>query len=373
MVMVATTAGSRLLQPGAVDTTHTRIPEVALQPFFRFDAIWYHAVWESGYRGPLAVNQAPFYPVYPALVRLVGIVLGNDLASLLISNLGFLLALSLIYQIATRYLTADTAVLSLWLLALWPWSIFYSYPYAESVELLLVAGAFLLMERGSWLWAGLVAAFAGASRPSGILAGLGFVGELVARTLRTPRADPPPQGRTEIQSATRREIAPVLIGGALSGVGLLAFCLILLRETGNPFEFLRAQRLWVGPYPRNPLFPITSMARLITRHSVLDTEAPVFVVLVAFVGAVTWSFRRLPFRYGLWGAGFIVVAVLHGYYVRSFTAVPRHMLEWFPVYLAFGVLLSTPRLRVVRVAWFAGSVALLAAYAAMFGGWHFVS
>jgi len=214
VVVVATIAGSRLLQPGAVDISHMRIPEVALQPFFRFDAIFYHTVWDAGYGGPLAAYKAAFYPVYPALVRVAGFVLGSDLASLLISNLAFAIALSLIYRITTRYLTADTATLSIWVLALWPWSIFYSYPYAESVELLLVASAFLLMERGSWVWAGLAAAFAGASRPSGILAGLGFLGELGARIFR---------GR-EIESRRWRRIVPVLIGGALGGVGLLAFC-----------------------------------------------------------------------------------------------------------------------------------------------------
>jgi hypothetical protein len=32
-----------------------------------------------------------------------------------------------------------------------------------------------------------------------------------------------------------------------------------------------------------------------------------------------------------------------------------------------------PRLRILRVAWIAGSAALLAAFAAMVGSWHFVS
>jgi hypothetical protein len=365
VVVAATIFGSRYVQPGAVDVTQTQIPEVALRPFFRWDAIFYHDVWQASYSGPRASYDVAFYPAYPALVRVVGFLLSNDLAALLISNVCFLLGLMLVYRIALRYFPTSRAILAIWLLAVWPWSIFYSYAYGESLELALVAGAFLLMERRSWLWAGLIACIAGGSRPTGILTGLGFVGELVARIWRR-RAPPLP-------SRTGGGIVVVFLGGILSSLGIVAFGLILLRETGDPLGFLHAQGHWIGAHPRNPLFPITSVARLITKHSVLDTEAPVFLVLLAFAGGIVWSFRWLPFRYGLWGLGFIAVAVADGYFVRSFAAAPRHVLEWFPLYFACAALLSLPRLPFVRYAWLGASVALLAIYAAMFGSWHFVS
>jgi hypothetical protein len=364
VVVVATILGSRLLQPGAVDVTRAEIAEVALRPFFRFDAIFYHDVWQAGYSGPRASYDIAFYPAYPALVRVVGFLVGNDPAALLISNVSFLLGLMLVYCIVVRYLPANSAVLTIWVIALWPWSIFYSYAYGESLELALVAGAFLLMERRSWLWAGLVAGIAGASRPTGILTGLGFAGELIGRIWRRAPTQPSSRGGG---------LMVVFLGGVLSSLGIVAFGLILLRETGNPLGFLHAQNQWIGPHARNPLFPITSVARLITKHSVLDTEAPVFLVLLAFAGGIIWSFRRLPFRYGLWGLGFVALAIADGYYVRSFTAAPRHMLEWFPAYFALAALLSLARLRLVRYAWLGGSIALLAIYAAMFGSWHFVS
>jgi hypothetical protein len=365
VVVVATIAGSSILQPGAVDVTRTEIPEAALRPFFRFDAIFYHDVWQAGYSGRRAIYDVAFYPAYPALVRLVGFVMGNDLAALLISNVCFLVGLMLVHRIALRYLPEDRAALAIWVLAVWPWAIFYSYAYGESLELALVAGAFLLMERGAWLWAGLLAGVAGASRPTGILTGLGFAGEFVSQLWRRRALTPSPGGGAVILA--------VFIGGVLSSLGIIAFCLILLRETGNPLGFLHAQNEWIGPHPRNPLFPITSLARLITKHSVLDTEAPVFLVLVMVAGGIIWSFRRLPLRYGVWGIGFIAVAVFDGYYVRSFTAAPRHLLEWFPAYLAVAAALSLPRLRLLRYAWLGGSVVLLGIYAAMFGSWHFVS
>jgi hypothetical protein len=164
-----------------------------------------------------------------------------------------------------------------------------------------------------------------------------------------------------------------VIGGLLSPLGLIAFCLILLHQIGDPFGFLHAQRFWQAPRPRSPLFPLTSTARLIIRHDVFDTEAPAFPVILGFLAAMVWSVRRLPLRYAVWGAGFLIVAVLDGYYIRSLSAGPRHLLEWFPLYFALAVLLSRPGLRFLQPVWLIGSAALLAAYAAMFGSWHFVS
>ncbi len=171
----------------------------------------------------------------------------------------------------------------------------------------------------------------------------------------------------------RGSLTRVVIGGLLSPIGLAAFCLILLVQTGNPFAFLHAQSLWLGPHPRNPLFPITSAARLFTRHDILDTEAPVFPILVGFVAAIAWSVRRLPLRYAAWGAGFLLVAVLQGYYVRSVTAAPRHVLEWFPLFFAVASLLRPSRAWLLTPLWLVASAVVLAAYAAMFGSWHYVS
>jgi hypothetical protein len=366
IVIVATIAGSRLIPAGASTTFPTHGP-AALQPFLRFDATYYQSLWQSGYSGPLAAYHAAFYPVYPLLVRAIGILLGPELAAVLISNVAFLAALILIYKVAIRHLEPAVASRSLWILALWPWAIFYSYAYAESVELLLVAAAFLLMERGAWIWSGIVAAIAGASRPSGILTSLAFAGEFVQRVFHFP----PRLGESRV--GDRGAVARVVIGGLLSPLGLVAFCLILLIQTGNPFAFLHAQSLWLGPHPRNPLFPITSTLRLITRHDILDTEAPVFLVLVGFVAAIVWAVRRLPLRYAAWGSGFLVVAVLQGYYVRSVTAAPRHVLEWFPFFFAIAVLLRPARAWFLTPLWLIASAVLLAAYAAMFGSWHYVS
>jgi hypothetical protein len=168
-------------------------------------------------------------------------------------------------------------------------------------------------------------------------------------------------------------LARVVIGGLLSPLGLVAFCLILLIQTGNPFAFLHAQSLWLGPHPRNPLFPITSALRLFTRHDILDTEAPVFPFLIGFVAAIAWAVRRLPLRYAAWGVGFLVVAILQGYYVRSVTAAPRHMLEWFPLFFAIATLLRPARAWFLTPLWLVASAVVLAAYAAMFGSWHYVS
>src|SRR5260370_42323050 len=193
---------------------------------------------QSGYSGPLAANDAAFYPLYPLLVRAVGtLAIGPELAAVIISNVAFLAALFLIYRIALRHLEPGVASGSLWILALWPWAIFYSYAYAESLELLIIAAAFLLMERGAWIWSGALAALAGASRPSGILTSLAFAGEFVQRVFHVPR--PLGDGRM----GARRPLSAVVTGGLLSPPMLGAFFMIRLEHTRNPVCCLHAQSL----------------------------------------------------------------------------------------------------------------------------------
>jgi len=99
----------------------------------------------------------------------------------------------------------------------------------------------------------------------------------------------------------------------------------------------------------------------------------VFPVLVGFAAAIWWSVRRLPLRYAAWGVGFLIVAVLQGYYVRSFTAAPRHVVEWFPFFFAVAALLRPARAWFLTPIWLIASSLFLAAYAAAFGSWHYVS
>src|SRR3954469_3105969 len=81
--------------------THA-IAAPVLAPLARWDSVWYLTIADSGYHGSSA--RAAFFPLYPALVRGVGTVLGGSHAALLVaaflvSLAAFVAALALLYRL----------------------------------------------------------------------------------------------------------------------------------------------------------------------------------------------------------------------------------------------------------------------------------
>src|SRR5713101_5062456 len=129
LVWTGTELGARLL-------TQVRpavgFQPVALAPLFHFDAHYYAAIMRYGYGPgpgsfPAPAYRVEFFPLYPYLAKAVG---GTELGLLLIANLAFFVALVVTFLIARKWLDRDRAHLALWLIALGPAAMFFSYPYS---------------------------------------------------------------------------------------------------------------------------------------------------------------------------------------------------------------------------------------------------
>jgi len=186
-------------------------------------------------------------PFYPLLIHLAG---GSDWAMFLIPNVCFFAALALLYVIAVRYMDADRARLTLWLISLGPAAMFFSYPYTESVFLLLTVGAFVLMETGHWLPAGLAGLAAAATR---------FPGVLVAAALGG-----------EAAFGNRRRA--VLVAIVLPVLGLVVVSLVDWAQMGDPLGFVHARSFWIGP-DRNPLYVVGSFPKAVIEGDPFNPEA----------------------------------------------------------------------------------------------------
>ena len=115
-------------------------------------------------------------------IRALGLVTLGDLglASVLSSNLAFVLALVVLYALSVRYLSRERAILAC---GSWPWrrAAAFGLSYSDSLFLLLAASAFLAVEtRHPWL-AGAALALATLTRAPGILLCLPLLVLLVAR------------------------------------------------------------------------------------------------------------------------------------------------------------------------------------------------
>jgi hypothetical protein len=348
LVVVATVFGARNFQapPGLYSNLN---PPPALAPFFHWDADAYGYIAHHGYglgAGGVTAEaiRVAWFPFYPLLIHLTG---GSDWAMFLIPNVCFFAALALLYVVAGRHMDADRARLTLWLISLGPAAMFFSYPYTESVFLLLTVGAFVLMESGHWLLAGLAGLAAAATR---------FPGVLVAAALG---------GEAALGNRRRAVLAAIV----LPVLGLVVVSLVDWAQMGDPLGFVHSRSFWIGP-DRNPLYLVGSFPKAVIEGDPFNPEAIGVPVLLLFAVGAAWVTRRMPIAYGAFAVTQVIVAADQGLYLHIFSLVPRVVSVIFPCYFAFATWLA-PR-RNLQLGWLLISASAMVVLAVMYGGWRFI-
>jgi Dolichyl-phosphate-mannose-protein mannosyltransferase len=346
VVLVATEMGAFLAAPALEK------PQPALADFYHWDAYRYAAIWQHGYQD---VVSSAFFPLFPYTVKALGRVIDLQLAGLLIPEVALFLGMMLVYATGRRLIGQSGAALTVWILAFWPWSVFFSYPYTESLLLLMTAASFWLGDQRRWLLAGVAGALAAASRAPGILLEFAFGAEL----LRMFRGRQWPRGGQ----------APGLVAAmVLTALGLVAVGLVLQNQTGDPMGFVRGQEAFV--VHRNPLFPIGAVVEMIRNLNPYKVEGLGLPVVVAFGAATVWAVRRLPWRYAAYTLVFFLLCVYQGWHLGQYHSEPRYLVAVFPAYFAFARLLEQrPGL---QRPWLAVSGSMMAIESALYGAGKFI-
>ena len=348
LVWAATWFGARNI-PATPGMYSNLYPPPALSPFFHWDADAYGYIAHHGYAlGAGGVDaelaRVAWFPFYPLLIRLAG---GSDWAMIIIPNVCFFAALALLYVVALKRMDADRARLTVWLMALGPAAMFFSYPYTESVFLLLTVGAFLLMESGHWLLAGVAGMGAAATR---------FPGVLVALALGSEAA---------LGNGRRTVVAATLV----AVTGLVVVSVIQWVQMGDPLGYVHARSLWIGP-DRNPLYLVGSFPKAVIEGDPFNPEAIGVPVLVVFAIGAVWVALRMPAAYGVFALTQILVAADQGLYLHMFSLVPRVVSVIFPCYFAFATLLVARRS--LQFGWLLVSASAMVFLSAMYGAWRFI-
>jgi hypothetical protein len=139
-----------------------------LNPWTTFDSIYYIVIAGQGYRAGDVTTA--FFPLYPWLLNLGGSdETGMAAAGVLISNLSFLTALYLLYRLTEMDFGPRVSKKTVWLLAFFPTTAFFSAVYTESVFLLLVLASFYAARHDRWGLAGLCGLLASLARNPGVL------------------------------------------------------------------------------------------------------------------------------------------------------------------------------------------------------------
>lgn len=302
-----------------------------------WDGRWYAEAADNGYPSRLPVNEQgdvkenawAFYALFPFLARRLGTVTGlGTLQSLtavaMLAGLGAALVVFLLFR---EFAGRRTALWGVVFFSTFPVAAILQVPYAEPLNILLLAGALLLVVRRQYVAAMPVVLLMCLSRPTGVpfAAMMGFL--LLHRLWlkfgpRRPKDTPP-----------ARELASLAALVVVSGLGALAWPVIAWATTGDPAAYTRTETVWRGHdlVPFKPWFDTGMMLF----GPVLGIVAPfVFAGLFALL-MVSRPVRALGLELRLWCTcymGYLLV------FLHPQTSTFRMLLPLFPLALSAALL-----------------------------------
>jgi hypothetical protein len=308
------------------------------------EAHWHLQLVQEGYRATEdGALLAAFPPLYPLLVRLVGLAMPSFwLAGALVSHVALFGALVYLLALAGLDWDGPTALRAGIAALLWPSAAQLGTISPDSTLLLTCAGALYHARRGQWGWATLWAALAGLTRGIGVL----IVIPLLAIWLV--------QRRQGAGGPLRQDLAAI---GAVAAAPLafLVFLAFLWWQFGTPLAFFRAQEeLGYGTV----LHPI-GLGTIADWRAILDNSAPAvrgynperFAFNTALVPAIVdagslliaglagmWLLLRARWADGL----FVLLGTLASFAIWGLPNSPQHLLMLVPLYLALAAWTSRP-------------------------------
>ena len=319
-----------LTTDGAIINRTELVNEFSWRIFFanwmQWDSHHYQSIALNGY---VFFNQhwpnIAFFPLYPLLIRFFYPLVGKhtEVAALLVSNLAWLAALLLMYDLLTRDFDRAIAIRTIVFLLVFPTSFYFGAGYSESVALVFTVAAVWAMRRRYWWLAGAAGGLLALTRVPGV-----FIAPVLALTY------------FQHHQWRWRAIRADLLAVFLPPLGLASFMFYQWLRFDTPFAFMIAQRDWDNQLSLPWVMPNMLIARLQTSF---DWPITLFqiVVWVAFVGLTLVAVFRLPLAYSLTA----VLLIVPPYLSSWFRSLPRHVLIVFPCFVALALLMDQTWLR----------------------------
>ena len=316
------------------------------QAFSNWDGESYQTIAEGGYpSGPLdprlhaAGHLWAFFPGFPIAVHIVSLVLVGSVLSAIALNAVFeLVALAYVVRLVAHERGDEAGETAAWLVAVYPYAIFLTVFYSESMFLAAAAAALYYMrraERGDHARACVAAAVATATRVTGLALLLPI---LLERILRR-----------------RRVLDWQLLLAGVAVAPLLAFMLYAHAKTGDALAWYHIE---ASPsygsrsfdWPWNGLQVTWDSARALpaNQYGFIFTLETFFGLFGLALVAIQWLATALPgLRFPPSFALYSTAVVLPPLCLSWWISTPRYLMAMIPMYLLGADLLRRrPGLRV---------------------------
>lgn len=310
----------------------------------RFDAGWYGGIALDGYyfegRWDKQQNVA-FFPAFPMLERFVGYPLGAFApgvaretrmarllwAGVLISIIAFSWGALYLWRLARDTIGEAHADAAVALTAAYPFAVYFSVAYTESLFFLGSVAAIYHFRRDELIRAAAWGALVGFTRPNGCLLSA-VLAVMLAERLWRDRA---------ITRSPDHQITRSLLAAAAPGLAMLAFSTYVHQLTGSFFGWARLHEAWGRSYAG--LAPVERAYGWITDEGLIHTiEGVPYDTLnslgLIFVLLMLWPVAR---RLGYAFAAFILINVVPPMLAGGVLSMGRLTATLFPVFLALAV------------------------------------
>lgn len=291
-------------------------------------------------------------------------------SSYAVSLICFAAALWLLQRLVEVELDRPAAVATVWLLALFPASLYFGAPYSESLFLLVSVGAFYAARTGHWAWAGALAGAASATRSAGLV-------------LLVPLA------LLWLDQRPRKPLNLAWLALAPAGLGLYALYLGI--EHGNAFLFAEVQDSWfrefAGPFAgvwEGAVAAWDGVRQLASgsRETVYFEGAAgdpfrvaainllLFAFLVFAAVALAGAFRRLPLAYGAYALAALALPLSYPVDPQPLMSLPRFVAVLFPLFIWLALVAEERGLTLRIAAAFGVGLGL---FTTQFASWEWIS
>lgn len=310
----------------AMPFQHEKFAEI----FAAWDSGWYFDIASRGYYfNPDGQSSVAFFPLYPMIIRAVAWPFGGSdkaiwASAIIVSSVAFTLALLALHRLAQKVFDdRETARRTVLYLAVFPFSLFFTRVYAESLFLLTSVLAVSRAYDRRWWRAGLWGALATLARPNGILIFLPLV--LMAI------------GRRPAPRELARRVAPLLLVPA----ALAGYCAFVYTLSGDPLGWLSAQAQWGYSLGHPPWQQLLRVTALIVDHGFYDyffvsktASISLFhgVAALIFLALTPAVFKRLGAAMGT----YVLISLLVPLSGNSIEGLGRYASVLFPVFMLVG-------------------------------------
>lgn len=324
----------------------------------RWDTFWYLDIASRGYHwngNPLEQQNVVFFPLYPLLMRLSGRLLGgHPLAGGLVVSLGaFLFALVYLWRLVADELGTETATAAVVLLCSFPFAVYFSAVYTESVFLLIIVAAFFHARRREFGAAAVWGLLAGLARPNGFLLAVPMAWLTIIRNR--------PDARNAARGYQTGTLAPLAVVAPIAGMLLYSAYLELL--VGQAFAWVAGQAAWptIAPWTENAAASILRPPEPIPAWAIVIHAGNAASIAIAAAGLLPLT-RLLGAAYGL----FVALSILPPIARHGLVSLGRFTSVMFPLFVWLATIVEGRRRRALVVAFAVGQ----AIAAALFFTWR---